>query len=194
VDGVVAGGEVVFESVQRYGMPLLKLRQAGGVYTTATIARGSSVERQLAELNRQVIKALGLPQGVFHVEYLRDAQGNPYFIEAAARVGAAKISDVVFFARGVCVWHEWAKLEAATPERPYVPPTPTDDYAGVLLSVSSEEWPDTSAYTDPEIVWRQATRPYHAGLLVKSPDVTRVAELMAEYTRRFQADFAATGA
>lgn len=191
VDGVVHAGKVVFASAQRYGIPLLALRQSGGVYSTSTIPRDTAEHHELVAFNARVIEALGQPQGVFHVEYLKDrATGRFYFIEAAARVGAAKICDVVFYATGVCVWHEWAKLEAATPDKPYVPPTPKDEHAGVLLSVSSQEWADTSAYDAPEIVWRQGTRPHHAGLLVTSPDHGRIQTLMADYVPRFARDFA----
>lgn len=193
VDGVVHDHQVVFESAQRYGVPLLQLRQAGGIYTTSTIARGTPEHQDLVALNRRILAALDLPQGVFHVEYLKDRQtGRFYFIEAAARVGAAKISDVVFYATGVCVWHEWAKLEAATPEHPYEPPQPRNDHAGVIITVCNQQWPDTSAYVDPEIVWRQGTRPYHAGLLVQSADHARIQALLSDYVQRFARDFSAS--
>ena len=191
VDGVVHDGKVVFASAQRYGAPMLTLRQAGGIYTTATIPRGTIEHRELLTLNRDVVQALGMQQGVFHIEYLRDRNdGKFYFLEAAARVGAAKIPDVIFYATGVCLWHEWAKLEAATPERPYVAPVPKSDHAGVLITVAKQQWPDTTTYDAAEIVWRQQTRPYHAGLLVSSPSQERVEELVSGYALRFAREFA----
>ncbi|MNS38071.1 hypothetical protein D3C72_703100 [compost metagenome] len=191
VDSVVHGGDVVFASAQRYGRPILQLKQGGGVYSTRTIARGTAEERALQETNRRVIAALGMPQGVTHIEYIHDpATGEFLFLEAAARVGAAKITDVIYYATGVCLWHEWAKLEAATPAHPYVPPVPAADHAGVVITVANQERPDYGAYRDPEIVWRQTTRAHHAGLLVTSPDWGRVETLVLDYEQRMAAEYA----
>jgi len=38
-----------------------------------------------------------------------------------------------------------------------------DYYAGIITSLSKQEWPNLSTYNDPEIVWR-LDKPYHAGL------------------------------
>ncbi|MFN3428571.1 MAG: acetyl-CoA carboxylase biotin carboxylase subunit family protein [Candidatus Sericytochromatia bacterium] len=192
VDSVVHEGRVVFASAQRYGRPILSLKQGGGVYSTRTIERGTREERALQDTNRRVITALGMPQGVTHIEYIHDpATGEFLFLEAAARVGAAKISDVIYYATGVCLWHEWAKLEAATPTNPYVPPVPAADHAGVVITVAHQARPDYGRYRDSEIVWRQSTRSHHAGLLVKSPDWGRVESLVLDYEGRMAAEYAA---
>jgi len=62
------------------------------------------------------------------------------------------------------------------------------DYGGLIISLAKQEWPDTSAYTDPEIVWRMK-RKGHAGLIVASPDRDRVQALLDSYTQRFYDDF-----
>jgi hypothetical protein len=191
VDAVVHRGQVVFASAQRYGTPILRIKQQGGVYSTRTIDRDTPLERGLQSLNRQVIAALGMTQGVTHIEYIHSRDdGQFYFLEAAARVGAAKISDVIHAATGVCLWHEWAKLEAATARAPYVAPAPRRDHAGVVITVAHQERPDYRGYEMPEIIWRQTTRPYHAGLMVKSPDADRVAQLVAELAPRMAHEFA----
>jgi len=58
------------------------------------------------------------------------------------------------------------------------------------VSLAKQEWPDTSAYNDPEIVWRMKKQ-HHVGLIVKSPSRERVAELLAQYVERVKTDFAA---
>ncbi len=68
---------------------------------------------------------------------------------------------------------------------------PREDYAGLLVSLAREEWPDTSAYDDPEIVWR-LNRSAHAGLIITSPSIERIEHLLGEYTARFVHDFLAT--
>jgi hypothetical protein len=65
-----------------------------------------------------------------------------------------------------------------------------NEYAGIVLSLSKQEYPDTSAYDAPEIVYRVKKR-HHAGLIVRSPKLERVEELISEYSGRFAEDFVA---
>ena len=75
--------------------------------------------------------------------------------------------------------------------RTYEPPPAHQSYAGVVISLARQEHPDTSAYQDPEIVWR-LDKPHHVGLLAASDDRERVTSLLDEYSRRFYEDFHAT--
>ena len=50
--------------------------------------------------------------------------------------------------------------------------------------------PDTSAYDDPEIVYRVKKR-HHAGLIVRSKKLERVEELLTQYAARFADEFVA---
>jgi len=65
-----------------------------------------------------------------------------------------------------------------------------NEYAGIVLSLSKQEYPDTSSYDDPEIVYRVKKR-HHAGLIVRSPKLERVEELVTQYAGRFADDFVA---
>ena len=58
----------------------------------------------------------------------------------------------------------------------------------MIVSLARQEWPDTSAYDDPEIAWR-VNRRHHAGLVVVSPDAGRVQALLDSYQPRFYNDF-----
>ena len=60
-----------------------------------------------------------------------------------------------------------------------------------MLSLARQEQPDTSGLLDPEIVHR-VKKPYHAGLIVASPDASRVETLLESYARRFYDEFYAT--
>jgi hypothetical protein len=139
-----------------------------------------------------VIAGLGLPHGVTHAEFLKGhADGEFYFIEIAARVGGAYISDVIEAASGVNLWREWAKLEVGAGKVPYQLPPLRQDYAGVIVSLARQERPDTSAYNDPEIIYR-VKKYHHAGFIVKSPRAERVQELLDSYALRFRDDFMAS--
>jgi hypothetical protein len=93
-------------------------------------------------------------------------------------------------ATGINLWREWARLEVGAGKRPYQLPQPNHDYAGVILSLARQERPDTSVYTDPEIVYR-VIKYHHAGFILKSPKPERIEELLNSYSKRFQTDFLA---
>jgi biotin carboxylase len=67
---------------------------------------------------------------------------------------------------------------------------PRNEYAGIVLSLSKQEHPDTSGYDAPEIVYRVKKR-HHAGLIVRSKKLERVEELLTQYAARFADDFVA---
>lgn len=192
VDSVVSEKSVLFADVHAYGVPPLDVSHAGGVFTTRTLERESEDARALRVINQRLVDALGLMRGVTHGEFLKaHADGRIYFIEIAARVGGAYISDVVDAASGINLWREWAKLEVGAGKEPYVLPPNRQDYAGVIVSLARQEQPDTSAYNDPEIVYR-VKKYHHAGFVVKSSDPARVKELLDSYSRRFASDFLAS--
>jgi biotin carboxylase len=192
VDSVVSEREVVFAEAHAYGTPPLDVSHGGGVFTTCTLDRDSADCKSLQAVNRELIQGLGLLRGVTHAEFLKaNADGRFYFIEIAARVGGAYISDVIDHATGVNLWREWAKLEVGAGKEPYALPETRQDYAGVIVSLAKQEQPDTSAYNDPEIVYR-VKKFHHAGFIVQSTNAWRVTELLDGYARRFVHDFVAS--
>jgi biotin carboxylase len=193
VDGLVDRGELVFAEAHRYARPPFDVMHAGGVFCSRTVPRQGEEEAGLRAATAAVLEAVGLDDGVFHAEFIRATDtGVWYFLEVAARVGGAHIADMVQAATGVNLWREWAKLELARATgAPYRRPDPAADHGGVLISLARQEWPDTSSYDDPEVVWRLSMR-HHAGLVVASPDADRVRELLEAYLHRFGHDFYAS--
>ena len=192
VDSVVSEREVLFAEAHAYGAPPLDVSHGGGVFTTRTLPREAQETLQLKELNSNLMHVLGLMRGVTHAEFLKaHTTGKVYFLEIAARVGGAYISDVIETATGINLWREWAKLEVGAGKTPYELPHASQDYAGVILSLARQENPDTSSYNDPEISCR-VKKYHHAGFILKSPREERVRELLDSYTKRFVSDFVAT--
>jgi len=191
VDSIVSEREVVFAATSKYGAPPMEVAHGGGVFLTRTVARDSPEAQALEALNRDLLHTLGLVRGVTHTEFIQGADGRFYFLETAARVGGANIAEVVEAATGVNLWREWARIEVAGEHGGYEVPEHRDDYAGIVISLARQEWPDTSGYNDPEIVFRLDKR-HHVGLLVSSRDPYRVEELLRSYTLRFLEDFSAT--
>jgi biotin carboxylase len=192
VDSVASERGVVFAAAHAYGAPPLDTSHQGGVFTTRTLPHDAEETKALQEINRNLLAGLGFVRGVTHAEFLKShADGKFYFIEVAARVGGAYIADVIEAASGINLWREWARLEVGAGKQPYELPPVRRDYAGVILSLARQEHPDTSAYTDPEIVYR-VTKYHHAGFVLKSPSPERIQQLLDSYALRFREDFFAT--
>jgi biotin carboxylase len=191
VDSVVNDGKVVFSGANQYGRPPMQVAHQGGAYISRTLERGTNEEKALFDANRKLIKALGLERGATHAEFIKsDTDGKFYFLEIAARVGGAYIAEVLEAATGVNLWREWAKLEIADGRETTKIRPARKEYAGIILSLAKQESPDTSAYVDEEIVHR-VKKNHHAGLIVRSPQLKRVNQLLDDYAIRFADDFVA---
>lgn len=189
VDSVVFDGDVRFAVSSRYGAPPMDVSQGGGIFTTRLIERGSELDVGLLEANRDVLRAMGLDRGVSHTEFIHAKEdGRIYFLETSARVGGANIADLIEAGTNLNPWREWAKVECADLLGGYTLPVLRTDYAGLLVSLARQEYPDTSSFTDPEICWRMSKK-NHVGLIVRSGSAGRVGELLNSYTERVRRDF-----
>lgn len=193
VDSIVNLREVKFSVVHQYGRPPMQVMHEGGVFTTRTVERASLDWAELTALNASLAPALGMLRGVTHAEYIRAHEdGRYYFLEIAARVGGAFISDLVEVSTGVNLWREWARLEIANLRgQTYVPPDSFRSYAGSVLCLAKTAEPDTTIFDAPEIVLR-VKKHHHAGLIVRSDDPERVEMLLDEYSGEFAQRFLAS--
>jgi len=191
VDSLVFDRRVVFAAASRYRTPPFAVAHEGGIFVTGTLGAADPVATALREMNARVLASFGLHRGVSHTEFIRGADGSLYFLETSARVGGAYIVDVVHAATGVNLWREWAKIEIAGEHGAYTAPASSDRYAGIVLSLARQEYPDLSTYDDPEIVMRVDKR-HHAGLIVASSDESRMRALLDSYASRFLTDFHAS--
>ncbi len=190
VDSVIWDGEVLFSAASKYGVPPMAVYHGGGVFATSNVASTSQEAAGLAVANSAVVHALQMRRGVGHIEFIHShADGKFYFLEAAGRVGGASIDLMIEHATGVNLWREWARLEVAQARHEsYTAPVPEQHFAGLLVSLARQEWPDTSAYNDAEVVWRLHKK-HHVGLIVRAETSARVQELLAGYTDRVARDF-----
>lgn len=190
VDSVVNEREIVFAVASRYGRPPMDISHEGGVFTTRLLERGTPLETRLLEMNQMVLGGMGLLRGVSHTEYIQGREdGKIYFLETSARVGGAHIADLIANSTGINLWAEWAKIEVGGGVGYKIGPA-SKNYGGLLVSLARQEKPDTSAYNDPELVWRMEKK-HHVGLIVASPSYDRVQVLMDKYVERVQEDFLA---
>lgn len=188
VDSLTHAGKVVFAEVNAYWRPLLEVYQGGGIYATRTVRRDKPDVAELRRVNAQLLEGFGLGQGASHTEFMKaHADGQMYFIETSARVGGANTAEMVEHAAGVNLWGEWAKLEVCRGGKYDLPPL-KQKYGGVVISLARQEKPDTSAFTDPEIVyWLDMKN--HIGLVLAADTPERVEELLTSYMDRIARDY-----
>jgi carbamoylphosphate synthase large subunit len=193
VDSIWFGGEVRFAIASAYGTPPLEVATGGGIFTTETLEAGGELEARLRQMNQEVLRAFGLRDGVSHTEFIRAHEdGALYFLETSARVGGANIADLIEVASGLNMWAEWAKVEtAAATGGAYGVAENARQQAGLLVSLARQEWPDTSSFSEPELVWRMRKK-HHVGLIVKSPQREKISELLKVYTERVRNDYHAS--
>jgi biotin carboxylase len=191
VDSIVFCGDIRFAVAMKYGRPPMEVAHEGGIFITRRLPPDSEEARELLAINQRILARLGLQRGVSHTEFIRGTDGAWFFLETSARVGGAFIVDVIEAATGVNLWREWARLEIAGEDGAYDAPEPAAGSAGIVLTLARQEEPDLSAFADPEIV-RRLKKPYHAGVIVASPDAARVEHLIEDYAKRFATDFFAS--
>lgn len=191
VDSLVENGRVIFAEVNAYWRPLLDVYQGGGVYATRTFPRDRPEVAALRAANEQVLTGFGLGWGASHTEFMKaHADGQVYFIETSARVGGANTAEMVEHATGVNLWSEWAKLELCRGTADYRLPELKRKFGGVVVSLARQEQPDTSGFTDPEIVHRLKMR-NHIGFVLCADTPERVEQLLTQYMERIARDFGA---
>jgi hypothetical protein len=189
VDSLSANGHVVFTEVNAYWRPLLDVYQGGGVYATRTVQRDRPEVAALTKINAELLAGFGLGWGASHTEFMKaHADGQFYFIETSARVGGANTAEMVEHATGVNLWSEWARLEVCRGKGGYELPPLKQHYGGVVTSLCRFEKPDTSSFTDPEIVHRLDMK-NHIGFVVAADSPERVEQLLTTYMDRIAREF-----
>lgn len=194
VDGLNNNGKVVFSRVSKYLDTPFEVAHGGGIFRSASCKTGTEEEKALKVMNQKVMQAFGMQYGASHTEFIRSkATGEYFFLETSSRVGGANLAEMVQYASGgINLWAEWARIETANLcKTKYVLPKIKDAYAGIVVSLSRFQHPDTSSFTDQEIVWRM-NKEWHIGLIVVSDSSERVMELLEQYTQRIAKDFHAS--
>ena len=194
VDTISASGHLVFSCASQYLAPPFDVAHGGGIFRSMTMEEGSADQKALLQLDENVLKSFGMRSSASHTEFIKcHEDGKFYFLETSSRVGGAHLAEMVEAATGVNLWVEWARLEYAEASgTKYHAPKAKKGYAGIIVSLSKQEWPDMSQFNDPEVVWRISGKPFHVGMIVQSKKAARVMELLDDYAKRVQSDYHAS--
>lgn len=193
VDAISVDRHVAFARSSGYLTPPFDVAHGGGIFRSHTLELGSEDDKLLRQMTTDVLKAFGMNFSASHTEFIKaNEDGQFYFLETSSRVGGANLAEMVEYASGINLWKEWAKIESATAQgKTYQLPTINYTYAGIIVSLSRFEHPDTSGFNAPELVWRMDKK-QHIGFIVQSSDREKVLSLLDEYAYRIHKDFHAS--
>ncbi|SNX88547.1 phosphoribosylaminoimidazole carboxylase (NCAIR synthetase) [Streptomyces sp. TLI_55] len=121
MDGIVREGRIVFFSVSRYLDNVIDIKH-GGVVGSVALHPGAhaALHAEARELATGALAALGLRDGIFHLEAFEQPDGL-VFSECGGRVGGGAVRECVKAGLGIDLLDEWARavldLPAGTPRQ-----------------------------------------------------------------------------
>ncbi len=124
-DTVCVGGKPVYESVTQYLPNALEMRSQEWVSPIMLSVRDMDQPQIQAgvKLGREVLAALGMGDGMTHMEWFRKPDGEVVFGEIACRPGGACVVDLMNYTGDIDLFREWARVscwssfEASTERR-----------------------------------------------------------------------------
>ncbi len=193
VDALSLHSRVIFSWSGIYLAPPFDVAHHGGIFRSATVPFGTAEAHALETLSVDVLNAFGLVNSVSHTEVIRSQEdGLFYFLETSCRVGGAHLAEMVEASSGINLWREWALMESAVARgETYKIPASRRDYAGIVVSLARQQWPDMTPFSDPEVVWKLEEE-YHVGCIVRSREREKVLELLDQYAAIIRSDYHAS--
>ncbi|MFJ1706984.1 hypothetical protein [Kitasatospora sp. NPDC088346] len=205
-DGIVVDGQVRFAPVSRYLAPVL--RSVGGAIGSYTLPEDDPNARVVAALHERVVAALGLTDGVTHLEVLQCSRGH-LVGEIACRTGGGGIAAQLEHQYGVDQLGALLDLslglgvEVRQPARSdhmiqYMLPRPL----GTVTAVTPvEELLAAPGVVHAEVTTRVGdvfhgpvdSSVYGGIVVMRAADEAQVAERTAEIGRRFTTTVAGSG-
>jgi len=110
-DTVCIGGNPVYESVTQYIPNALEMRSQEWVSPIMLSVRDlaqPNIQSGIA-LGRRVLGALGMGDGMTHMEWFRKPDGEVVFGEIACRPGGACVVDLMNYTGDIDLFREWAR-------------------------------------------------------------------------------------
>lgn len=192
VDALIWDGKAIFNKASRYLDTPFTVAHGGGIFRSVSMQDSDKEAKKLHKLNIDLLKAFGLKFGASHSEFIKDAEGNFFFLETSSRVGGAHLAEMVEAASEINLWAEWAKIEIAMIEKKnYILPKSANHSAGIVVSLSRYQHPETCEFNEPEIYWRM-DKDHHVGFILRASSDEKVIDLLENYTQRINEKYHAS--
>jgi biotin carboxylase len=193
VDGVMRDGELAFYSMGYYPVSCMAVveQQASMTYARFDPVADKDVFEEAGPLAKRALTALGLTEGVFHMELFRPTDGGPLtFGECAARRGASMHLEEVLWKFDVDLAEETLRAALGWPPRLDVKIRPgavgvtnINAPAGVILSRPSA----ADVVARPGAVYARIEMPVGATIGDHIPDAaSRLAQILITADERGQ--------
>jgi hypothetical protein len=193
IDSISYNERVIFMWKSKYLSPPFDVAHGGGIFRSITVEFDSAEDHALETMSVDLLKAFGLKHSASHTEIIRAKEdGKYYFLETSSRVGGAHIPEMVEACSGINLWKEWARMETAEAKgEVYKLPPMRKEYAGIVISLARQEFPNMEVFTDSEIVW-QMEEPFHVGLVARSKNHEHLLSLLDKYAHIIEEQFHAS--
>ncbi len=114
-DTVCLGGQPVYESVMQYLPNAIEMRSAEWISPVQITVRDLGQPRLAGglALGRKVLGALGMGDGMTHMEWFLTRSGEAIFGEIACRPGGACVVDQMNYTSDIDLFREWARVVTA---------------------------------------------------------------------------------
>lgn len=111
-DCVVVDGETIWSSVSDYLPTPLEVLQNPWIQWCVLLPRDSSGSRyqEIQEIGPRALAALGIQNGLTHMEWFRQPDGTILISEVAARPPGAQITSLISYAHDYDLYAAWAQL------------------------------------------------------------------------------------
>jgi len=131
-DTLAVDGRPVYENVTRYYPTALEMRSNEWISPIMVSVRDLGLPhiRPGVELGRGVLAALGMGDGMTHMEWFRKPDGEVVFGEVACRPGGACVVDLMNYTGDIDLFREWARVAT---QRRFEAPTERKWNVGIVF-------------------------------------------------------------
>jgi hypothetical protein len=130
-DAIVLDGKVVFSAASEYISTPADYRRSG-LLGSVTVT-DPEISTALAALNERVLTALGIRDGVTHLEAIRRGDGTLFFCEVAGRPGGAAVDRALEALYGINITEIAYRIQCGLPVKPSVITHSGDRAAGWVV-------------------------------------------------------------
>ena len=111
-------GRLVWHSISRYLPSPLDVLEHPWIQWCVLLPRRIDDQDDVAATAGRALQALGLRDGLSHMEWFRKADGEAVFGEIACRAAGARTTEIMNYASDIDVWTGWAEaVSVAMPAR-----------------------------------------------------------------------------
>ena len=112
LDSVTIGGQPVFHSISRYTPTPLEVMEDAGLQWCVVLPRRIDTEEfaDIRAAGSRALRALGMVNGLSHMEWFRRADGSLAISEVAARPPGAQFTSLLSWAHDHDFYTAWARL------------------------------------------------------------------------------------